>query len=73
MMKAVTLPEDVQAGFNKAAAGETLIPVALIAQQVVAGTNDMILCQKDGAYRMIVIYRDLQGNGPRGRSQGTKN
>lgn len=60
--KAVTLPEDVQAGFNKAAAGETLIPVALIAQQVVAGTNDMILCQKDGAYRMIVIYRDLQGN-----------
>lgn len=59
---AVTLPENVKSGFDKAAAGENLTPVALIAQQIVAGTNDMILCQKDNAYNMIVIYRDLQGN-----------
>ena len=58
----VQLPNEVQAGFDKAAAGEKLTPVALIAQQIVAGTNDMILCQKDNEYKMIVIYRDLQGN-----------
>ncbi len=58
---AVTLPENVQAAFDKAAVEENLVPVALVAQQVVAGANDMLLCQKGGAYRMIVIYRDLQG------------
>ena len=58
----VQLPNEVQAGFDKAAAGENLTPVALVAQQIVAGTNDMILCQKDNEYKMIVIYRDLQGN-----------
>lgn len=58
---AAALPESVQAAFDKAAAGENLVPVALLAQQVVAGTNDMLLCQKGGEYRMIVIYRDLQG------------
>ena len=58
---AAALPESVQAAFDKAAAGENLVPVALLAQQVVAGTNDMLLCQKGGEYRVIVIYRDLQG------------
>lgn len=59
--EAVTLPENVQAAFDKAAAGESLVPVALVAQQVVAGTNDMLLCRDGGEYRMIVVFRDLQG------------
>ena len=57
---AVKLPEDVKAGFDKVA-GKDLVPVALIAQQVVSGTNDMILCRSGNEYRMIVVYRDLQG------------
>ena len=61
--EAVALPEDVQAAFSQVSEGENqdLIPAALVAQQVVAGTNDMVLCKKGGEYRMIVIYRDLQG------------
>ena len=61
--KAVTLPGEVQTGFSKIAQGENkgLVPIALVAQQVVAGTNDMILCKDGSKYRMIVVYRDLQG------------
>ena len=57
---AVELPADVKAGFDKVA-GKDLVPVALVAQQVVSGTNDMILCRSGNEYRMIVVYRDLQG------------
>ena len=56
----VNLPEDVQSAFAKAA-GEKLIPVTLVGEQVVAGTNEMLLCAEDGAYRMVVLYRNLQG------------
>ncbi len=59
--EAVTLPEDVRTAFDKVAAGENLVPVALVAQQVVAGTNDMLLCRVGDEYRIIVVYRDLQG------------
>lgn len=60
---AVTLPENVQAGFSRIAAGEDqdLVSIALVAQQVVAGTNDMLLCRSGDEYRMIVVYRDLKG------------
>ena len=63
-LTAVELPEDVKAGFVKIAEGKNkdLVPVALVGQQVVAGTNDMILCVRDKGYEMAVIYRDLQGN-----------
>lgn len=57
---AVVLPDNVKTAFDKVA-GDNLVPVALVAQQVVAGTNDMILCLSGNEYRMIVIYRDLQG------------
>ncbi|MBO6054337.1 MAG: hypothetical protein J6P31_02335 [Oscillospiraceae bacterium] len=57
---AAALPEEVQAAFS-AAAGEKLVPIALIGEQIVAGTNEMLLCAEDGAYRMIVLYRNLQG------------
>jgi hypothetical protein len=60
VQNAVELPKDVKAGFDKVA-GKDLVPVALVAQQVVSGTNDMILCRKGNEYRMITLYRDLQG------------
>ena len=61
---AVVLPEEIQAAFDKVAVDENkdLVPVALVAQQVVSGTNDMILCKNGDEYSMIVIYRDLDGN-----------
>lgn len=60
VQNAVELPKDVKAGFDKVA-GKDLVPVSLVAQQVVSGTNDMILCRKGNEYRMITLYRDLQG------------
>lgn len=59
--EAVVLPEDVNTAFDKVTTGENLVPVALVAQQVVAGTNDMLLCRNGDEYRVIVIYRDLEG------------
>lgn len=61
--EAVTLPEDVQEAFSRISEGENkdLVPVALVAQQVVAGMNDMLLCKEGGEYRMVVIYRNLEG------------
>ena len=47
--------------FAKAAGDKHLTPVSLVAQQVVAGTNDMLLCYGDDGYHMAILYRDLQG------------
>nr|MCR5212321.1 hypothetical protein [Lachnospiraceae bacterium] len=58
----VALPEGVATGFSEATYGMDLSPVALVAQQVVKGTNDMLLCRNEDGYRMIVINRDLQNN-----------
>ena len=58
--EAVSLPQEVQEGFDKAAE-QGLTPVALVAQQVVAGTNDLLLCTDGSGYQMVVLYRDLQG------------
>ena len=60
--EAVALPEEVATGFSEAAYGTDLKPVALVAQQIVKGTNDMLLCLSEGEYRMIIIYRDLEEN-----------
>lgn len=69
----VKLTEDAEAAFKKAAAtlkGVGLTPKALLATQVVAGTNYSILCEADSAeqasgsgyYTIIHIYSDLSGN-----------
>ena len=69
---AAALPEDVQTAFDKAVEqfdGSELTPVAYIADQVVAGTNYMILCEAETvtaepvkSYQMVIVYADLEGN-----------
>lgn len=70
--KANVLPEDVQSAFEKAVetfTGSELKPVAYIASQVVAGRNDMILCEAtstteepETSYQMVIVYSDPEGN-----------
>lgn len=65
------LPEDAQAAFEKATSeldGASYTPVALMAEQVVAGRNYCILCQitpvvPDAVphWALVYIYADLQG------------
>lgn len=68
---AVVLPDDVNASFKDATAeyvGVGLTPVALIATQLVSGTNYMMICQgttvtanpQEGVY-FVTMYVDLQG------------
>ena len=66
--EAVTLPEKLQETFTKAVEGKSLTPIALVGTQVVAGTNYMLLCAENGAYRMVVLYCDLQGGAELTRS-----
>lgn len=66
-----TLPEDVQAAFEKATEallGATYTPVALLATQIVAGTNYCVLCQIAPVvpdpvpkWALVYIYADLEG------------
>ena len=66
------IPEEAQAAFDKANADQTdraLRPEALLATQVVSGTNYMFLCsgmagkEDPGRYQQVVIvYADLEGN-----------
>lgn len=66
------IPEDAQAAFDKANADQTdraLRPEALLATQVVSGTNYMFLCSGDlgGEYpdryqQVVIVYADLEGN-----------
>ena len=66
------LPEDAQAAFDKAvdAAGtKDRVPMALVATQVVAGTNYLFLVQNPPAkengsssFSFVTVYRDLQDN-----------
>ena len=70
--EAAALPEEVQAAFDKAVEqfdGSELTPIAYIANQVVAGTNYMIICEAETvtaepvrSYQMAVVYADLEGN-----------
>ncbi len=65
------LPEDAQTAFEKATSeldGASYTPVALMAEQVVAGRNYCILCQitpvvPDAVphWALVYIYADLQG------------
>ncbi len=66
------IPEEAQAAFDKANADQTdraLRPEALLATQVVSGTNYMFLCSGDlgGEYpdryqQVVIVYADLEGN-----------
>ena len=66
------LTEEAQAAFDKAMeklVGANYTPVALLATQVVAGTNYCILCQTTPVvlnakphWTLVYIYADLQGN-----------
>ncbi len=66
------IPENAQAAFDKATADlekGKLTPAALLATQVVAGTNYMFVCygsvgvDEPGTYvQIVVVYEDLDGN-----------
>ena len=70
--EAQPLPEDAQAAFDKAMEqldGATYTPVALLATQLVAGTNYCILCQITPvvpdpvpSWGLLYLYADLEGN-----------
>lgn len=56
---------DALEAFNKAKeiyVAEDFDAVALLAKQVVAGTNYMFLVRNDNEYKVAVIYKDLDGN-----------
>lgn len=67
-----TLPEEVQAAFDKATeslTGAGFTPMAYLGSQIVAGTNYALLCCGEGSaaelgtyLQVIVIYEDLEGN-----------
>ena len=66
------LPEDAKAAFDKTQeqlVGATYKPLALLATQVVAGTNYCILCEISPVvpdpvphFALVYIYADLEGN-----------
>ncbi|MBR3333477.1 MAG: hypothetical protein IKG23_04245 [Clostridia bacterium] len=66
------LTEEAQAAFDKAMGklvGAAYAPVALLATQVVAGTNYCILCRMTPVvpnpkpqWTLVYIYEDLEGN-----------
>ena len=70
--EAQPLPEEAQAAFDKATAelvGCNYKPLALLATQVVAGTNYCVLCELSPVvlnpvpyFALVYIYADLQGN-----------
>ena len=63
--KEVGIEEDVLKVFNTATSNYKdmkLEAVALLGEQVVAGTNYMFLAKTDKAYKVVVVYKDLQGN-----------
>ena len=69
--EALPLPEDAAAAFDKALegfVGSNVTPVALLASQVVAGTNYCFLCSvtpvapnAESSCAMVYVYADLNG------------
>lgn len=57
-------PEEVEKAFNDAKDdyqdGE-LIPIALLGEQIVAGTNYMFLCTNNSEYNTVIVYKNIQG------------
>ena len=63
--KPAMLPtEEAESAYETAviAAGRNLKPVALLATQLVAGTNDRVLAEEDGALYIVTVYRPLTGD-----------
>lgn len=68
----LVMPEEATAAFEKAMdglLGVNYTPVALLAKQVVSGTNYCFLCEAkvvapgaEGVYCLVYVYQDLQGN-----------
>ena len=60
----VIYSDEVKEVFEKATLNyeEKLKPVALLGEQVVAGTNYMFLCRSGDAFKTVIIYKDLEGN-----------
>lgn len=58
-----TLDNDLKKVFEdaKKTSEEKLDYIALLAKQVVAGTNYMFLCKDNDSYKVVVIYRNLEG------------
>ena len=59
------LEDDIQKAYDTAIAAykeSDLKPVAIIGKQIVAGTNYMFLTRNDKEYKVLILYKDLQGN-----------
>lgn len=67
-ISAVTLPEDVQAAFDNAAAASDVTPepLAYLGSQVVAGINYAVMCRvtedNEDKLCVVIIYCDLENN-----------
>ena len=60
-VKAV-LTDDAKEVFNKISNNDSkLEAIALLGKQVVAGTNYMYLCKDKEGYKVVVVYKDLEG------------
>ena len=58
------LDEEIEKYFDEAAKAykdEKLERVALLAEQVVAGKNYMFLAKTEKAYKIVIVYHDLEG------------
>ena len=56
------LEDNIVNAFNNANKDNKYKMVALLAKQVVAGTNYMFLCSEGNEYKVVVVYNDLQNN-----------
>ncbi len=58
-----TFPEEIEKVFSAAKEeyqdGE-LIPIALLGEQIVAGTNYMFLCNNNSEYKTVIVYKNVQ-------------
>jgi len=59
--KASIVDDDIVKAFDKAN-DKSYKLVALLGRQVVAGSNFMFLVHDNSSYKVIVVYRDLEGN-----------
>ena len=68
----LNIPKDARNAFTKAVEnydGVDLKPIALLATQIVSGTNYMYFCQSttvtqkpETSYVIVIVYKDLKGN-----------
>ena len=59
------LDEDLKDAFSSASSSytsEKFNLISLLGELVFAGKNYMLLCQSENGYKIVVLYRDLEGN-----------